>query len=414
MIKKIFNEQKAKFDVFNSSAKQLIWSNLLFGLFNPFFLIFSNTFIYNTTKGDLKFNIIYCACSYVGIIIGFAVNGNLTRRFHIKNLIAVGELLMFIAISAMFFLPSQFLTSKLILIFGTATGMGVGVYWASRNYLTIVNTHDGNRDFFAGLDFIFISSGRIITSLFVGLYIGEGIKHKWFSSQFAYKSALIFAFFLVVFSSIIILRTHYNTTRVKRFFYLKYSYLWNCARKMVVLTGFFQGALFVIPPVFIMKYIGNETAVGSISSVSYLLAIIIVYIVSSRSGAEHRTGIMASASSLFTAGTLFFIVFICTNSFIATSILTFLMFMAEPIMNFPLRATIMKAIDDLKHIEKRDDYTYLFDIEFFTAVGRVASLVLFYFIYCFLSINIALTIYLVIVSALQFLNIPLSKKVNGK
>jgi MFS family permease len=414
MIKKIFKEQKTKFDVFTPSAKKLIWSNLLFGLFNPFYLIFSNTFIFNTTKGDLKFNLLYCIFTFIGIITGFAVNGILIRRFHIKNQLVFGELLLFVALTFMFFIPSKFLTGIGISIFGLSTGIGNGIYWSSRNYLTIVNTHDSNRDFFSGLDYILISSGRIITPFFIGMYIGEGIEHGWFTSRFAYKSTLIFAFLAVIFSSFFLLKGYFNSAQTKKFFYVKYSGFWIRARLMSILLGFFQGAIFVIPPVFIMKYIGNEATVGTLSSISYLLAIIIVYIVSSRSKVEHRTGIMTAGSFIFFTGSIFFAAFNVYGSVIATSVLTFLMFMTEPIISFPFRATIMKAIDDLKHIEKRDDYSYLFDVEMSTAVGRVTSIGFFYLLYILLPINLALSLYLVLVALLQFFIMPLSKKINGR
>jgi hypothetical protein len=89
------------------------------------------------------------------------------------------------------------------------------------------------------------------------------------------------------------------------------------------------------------------------------------------------------------------------------------MFITEPILNFPIRATIMKAIDDLKHIEKRDDYAYLFDNEFFLGIGRFISIGIFYLEYSFLPVNIALSIYLFMVAFIQFLLLPLSRKING-
>jgi hypothetical protein len=162
-----------------------------------------------------------------------------------------------------------------------------------------------------------------------------------------------------------------------------------------------------------MKYIGNETTVGTLNSVSYMIAIVIVYITSSRSKTEHRTGIITAAAIILLTGALVYSSFIGSRSIFATSILMILMFIAEPIINFPCRATVMKAIDDLKHIEKRDDYAYLCDIEFFAAVGRVASMIVFYVLYISFVTSIALSVYIVLIALLQFLNIPLSKRING-
>ncbi len=413
MIKRLFEEQKAKFDVFTLGAKKLIWSNLLFGLFNPFYFIFSNTFIFKHSNGNLVYNLVYCSFTFSGIVTGFLINGFLLRRFHVKNQLIFGELLLFLTITTLFFMPATFLTDISVSFFGLFAGIGSGIYWASRNYLTLVNTDDSNRDFFAGLDYILISAGRIITPFFIGLYIGEGIKHGLFSSGFAYSSTLIFAFAAILFSSLMIINEKYKTVQTKKFVFIRYNKEWNNSRLLITLLGFYQGAIFAIPPVFIMKYIGNETTVGTLNSISYILAITIVYIVSSRSKTEHRTGIIATAALILFTGAIFYSSLICYKSILATSILMVLMFIAEPIINFPVRATIMKAIDDLKHIEKRDDYSYLLDVEFFAAVGRIASMIIFYNLYISLKTSTALSIYIVFVALLQFINIPLSKRING-
>jgi MFS transporter, YQGE family, putative transporter len=413
MIKRIFEEQKSKFEVFTLSARKLIWSNLLFGLFNPFYFIFSNTFIFKHSNGNLVYNLIYCSFTFSGIISGFVINGFLLKKFHVRNQLIFGELMLFISITTLFLVPGNFLTDVSVSCFGLIAGIGSGIYWSSRNYLTIVNTTDSNRDFFAGLDYILISGGRIITPFLVGIYIGEGTKHGLFSSSFAYSSTLIFAFLAILFSSLMVIKEKYKTTQTKKFVFIRYNKEWSNSRLLITLLGFFQGAIFVIPPVFIMKYIGNEATVGTLNSVSYIVAITIVYVISSRSKTEHRTGIIIAAASILLTGALIYSFFISSQSILATSILMFLMFIAEPIINFPCRATVMKAIDDLKHLENRDDYAYLLDIEFFAAVGRVASMILFYVLYTSFETGIALSVYVVFIALLQFFNVPLSKRING-
>jgi YQGE family putative transporter len=414
IVKEMFKAQMAQFRVFNTNARKLILANLLFGLFNPFYLIFSNTFIFSSTKGDLSFNLLYCVFTYIGILTGFITTGFIVRHIHVKKLLVLGAFIMFLAIMVMFLLPQGSLTGTWIFVFGIISGTGNGIYWASRNYLTVVNTHDGNRDFFSGIDFILISSGRIITPLLVGLYIGEGVKRGWFSHLFAYRSTLIFAFLLVLFIGIVILFRKYKTIKTHKFLYAKYSPIWNKTRLMIFYLGLFQGAFFALPPVLIMKFVGGETSVGTLSSIGYLIAIVIVYYISRRSGAEHRTGILKAGAWLFFLSALFFVAFIFVNSLIATSVFILVMFLTEPILGFPFRATFMKVIDDLKHKEKRDDYAYVTDIEVFAALGRVLSLVLFFVMYTLLPVNVSIPAYMVIIAAVQFLNIRLSRKINGK
>jgi MFS transporter, YQGE family, putative transporter len=413
MIKKFLFDQKAKFGIFNEAAKTLIWSNLFFGVFNPFFLIFSNTFIFSASRGNLNFNLFYSIFTLSGIVLGFVINGYLIRLFHIKKLLAVGEFIFFLAIAALFILPDRYLTGSFIYLFGVMSGVGNGFYWSSRNFLTFSNTRDDNRDFFAGLDFILISGGRIVTPLLIGIYIGEGVKHGWFSHQFAYKTSLIFGFCFVLISSLLIIKEKYSSAKPEKFIYIKFNRLWNQARLMVFVLGFFQGAIFVLPPVLIMKYIGSESVVGTLSSLSYLLAIILVYNISSRSGVEHRTGIIKLGIAFLFTGIVAFIFTMQTYVVAAVSILAFFMFMSEPVMSFPVRATVMKAIDKMKTIENRDAYTYLFDIELFTGISRVTSIFIFYFLFISIRVYTALCVYLVIITASQLLNLIFSKRING-
>ncbi len=414
MIPRFLKEQKAKFGVFTAEAKKLLLSNMLFGLFSPFYLIFSNTFIFNNSKGNIGYNLLYNLFYFMGIIAGFALNGFLIRSFHVRNQLVTGMALLFISITTLFFMPPGFLNGTLILIFGLFTGIGTGIYWSSRNYLTVTSTHDGNRDFFSGLDYILINSGRIVIPVLVGVYLGTSIQHGWFSVQVAYKSILIAAFLLVLFASVFIIQGRFNNARTGRFFYIVYNKTWNKTRLMALYVAIYQGASIAIPPIFIMKYVGNESSVGSLYSFGSVLAIIIIYFLSSRSGVGHRTSIIRSGAIILLTGTIFFSCFIGLNSLVAMSVLIILMSVADPLINYPFRASFMKVIDELKHSDKRDDFSYIFDIELITAIGRVLSIGFFFLVYNILSTGLALSIYMVIISTQLFLILPLSKKVNGK
>jgi MFS transporter, YQGE family, putative transporter len=405
--------QSTQFRVFNTNARKLITANFLFGLFNPFYLIFSNTYIFNSTKGDITFNLIYCLFNFIGIISGFIINGYLLRIFHVKKQLIMGSIILFISVLIMFMLPMGSLTGIWIFVFGLGTGIGNGIYWSSRNYLTMVNTNDNNRNFFSGIDFILISSGRLITPLLIGLYIGEGIKHHWFNIEFAYRSTLVFALVLLVLMTIIILPRKFKTQSAKRFLYWKYSKLWNKARFMVFNLGFYQGSFLALPAILIMQYVGNESAVGSINSISYLIAIIFVYYVSKNAQIQHRTLVLKGGAIFLLIGSVLFSIFLHSNAMVATVVLLVIMFISDPVLNFPFRASFMKVADEVKQHEKRDNYAYIVDIELFTAFGRILSLGFFFVLYKLLPVNYSLPIYMVIVALMQFINIRLSKEING-
>jgi hypothetical protein len=176
--------------------------------------------------------------------------------------------------------------------------------------------------------------------------------------------------------------------------------------------GFFQGAIYVIPTVFIMKFVGGESFVGTINSLGYLVAVIIVYLISRKSGTEHRTRIVILGFWMLTAGAVAFSLFFKNNVITGTYILIFLMFLAEPILNFPIRASLLDVINAIKKQEKRKGYAYIFDIEAFTAIGRVACLTIFYLLYMILPVNISIIIFILFMAITQYFCISLTRKIN--
>jgi hypothetical protein len=168
-----------------------------------------------------------------------------------------------------------------------------------------------------------------------------------------------------------------------------------------------------LPPVLILKYVGNETSVGVISSVSYAIAITIVYLVSKRSGVQHRTRIIKFGAIFLFIGSLFFSFFLFSAPMISTAILMGVYFICDPVLNFPFRATFMKAMDEIKHRENRDDYAYVVDVEIFTAIGRVVSIGFFFLMYVFIPLEYALSIFAAFIAISQFAMLKFSREING-
>jgi MFS transporter, YQGE family, putative transporter len=412
-ISRLWREQRNRYQIFSANARKFIASNLLFSLFGPFYLIFSNTFIFSSTKGNLEMNLLYCIFNFAGIIAGFVTTGYASARIHIKLLLLGGAWLCFLTIVLMFTMPQRNMSWVGISFYGTFTGLGVGIYWSARNYLTLVLTNKTNRDFFSGIDFIFISLGRVITPFVIGIYIGSGIKMGWFSPAFAYQSTLLLAFLLVVSLTIITLRVKHLSVRLGKFMYSNYSKEWHKVRLLLMTLGFFQGTIYVIPTVFIMKFVGGEGYVGTVNAIGYLVAVVVVYTISSKSGVEHRTKVVSLGSWILTLGSVSFAVLFNHNVVLGTYILIFLMFLAEPILNFPIRATVMEVIKVMRKQDCRKNYAYILDVEAFTAIGRIASLTVFYLLYLILPVSFAIILFILIMAATQYLCIPFSKRING-
>ncbi|MCX7985977.1 MAG: MFS transporter [Bacteroidales bacterium] len=406
-------EQKAKIAAFPFETRKFITSNFFFGLFNPFYIIFSNTFIFQATKGDLSENILYCIFTYLGILAGFFISGLVASRISFRNLLIGGVWLMFLTIFQLFSINPHRVNSLIIILAGFFTGVGSGVYWSARNYLSLELTNDNNRDFFSGIDYILISAGRILTPLIIGIYIGLGIKHHWFSASFAYRSVLTVALILAVLVTLFTLRVPDYIYRAHGSLTVKTNALWTAVRKMFFYLGFYQSAFFVVPTVFIMKFIGGENMVGTLNALCYLLAILTIYYLSSRLSIHHRTRIMRAGFYIFLIGTILFSTFLPFAAALGTYLLIFLMFFTESILNYPARATMLKATEEIKSSVQADGYQYLTDVELFAELGRLSGLVIFYVFYHLAPYYISLPAYIVFTAVIQWQTVKMSKIING-
>ena len=410
----LINDHKSRFKIFSDDSLKFITSNFFFGLFNPFYLIFSNTFIYTATQGNIEMNLVYCIFTFIGITSGFYITGIASQKFGVKTLLITGVWLLFISITVMFSVPGDKITREMLLFFGLLTGLGSGIYWSSRNFLTFSLTDNNNRDFFSGIDYILISSGRIITPLIVGIYIGAGIKFHWFSAMFAYRSVLLVALVITVVITLISLRVKTNIVRKNNTFRTQRTAQWKQVLTLFVFLGFFQGTFFVVPSVFIMKFVGAEGAVGTINSIGYLIAIVVVYFISRASGAKQRTGIVRIGFLLFLVGSVTFSFGILTLPALGTNFLIFMMFLTEPVLSFPIRATLLNVIGKETGNTSTDGYAHLVQVELYTAYGRVASLVVFYALYAMMPAYLSLPVYIVAMSLVQYGCVIYSQKINGK
>ena len=83
----------------------------------------------------------------------------------------------------------------------------------------------------------------------------------------------------------------------------------------------------------------------------------------------------------------------------------------QPIHDLAYLPTMMKTIDAVSKIEKRDEYTYIMSHEFGLFAGRAFGMLLFIVLAKVFSEDIALRYALVIVGAIQMLSLPLAKNI---
>ena len=151
-------KERAAFNVFGADAKRMLFINLIYHLAFPFIIVFGSAFVLRVTGGNNALAIIYNWGFFIGLIIGYLLNGQLMKLgINIRPLFVVGMMLSVVPLSILMFFGRE--AGYGVILYGTAMGIGNGIYWSCRNFLTMLVTTDANRNFFASVEqFIIIFS----------------------------------------------------------------------------------------------------------------------------------------------------------------------------------------------------------------------------------------------------------------
>ena len=391
------------------NIKSLLVTNLLFAAVLPLVEIFASAYIMRNT-GTPSHVIVYQLFMYIGVVLSALLNGLLMKKFKSSQLYAFGILVSPVALMVMMFIKS--VTLPMLCGTGFLIGLATGFFWTNRYLLTLYSTTDENRNYFFGFESFFFTLWNIIVPLAVGAFLanidGKEIFGHIFSVNNGYQTMTIVALAVSLFSCYALSRGSFKNPENKNFFHIHFHTLWKKMLALAGLKGMVQGFLVTAPSILIMKFIGGEGSIGLIQGVCGALTAILVYILGRVAKPQQRMAIFGCGLFVFFAGTLAN----CTL-FSAAGVFTFIVckVIFQPIHDLAYYPTMMKTIDTVSELEKRDGYSYIMSHEFGLFFGRAFGLVLFILIARFFSEDVALRYAILIVGGLQLLSLPLAKNI---
>jgi YQGE family putative transporter len=390
-----FQKEIHLFRKLSAACRRLIISNFLYVLIMTCIQLVSSAYVYRQKEGDVLYNMVYWFGYYGGTTFGFFITGLLLRYIKVNYLYAVG-----IMLNACSFIPLLFISNPSVMelsLAGFAVGIGNGMYWSNRHYMTILSTHNSERNYYGGIDSSLFTIAQILSPILFGVMVATDSAAAG-ANIGQYKILFVFLVALFVLAAFNIAKGKYQTVPLKRFIYLKYGSGWNRQRAINILEGIAEGGLFTIPPILILQLVGKEGALGTIDSISVALSTIPVYLMGRYAKPRHRIYVLAlSLLSLFVGASILAATFskMGATVFYAFTKLAY-------ILNAFMYATIrLRSVDVSKQIEGRDEYAYIFDSELFTESGRLLTIVFFCIIYFHFSADIALRYVLLFVSVVQ-------------
>lgn len=403
--KQLLYREREAFNQLDFNGKRLILATLVYNIINPIFNLFASAFVLRQSQ-DIQLVALYNLCAYVGLPIGFYINGWLLRKFKPNQMYLLGASMQATVISLLIFLSA---TSYLEIIgFGLAVGISAGVFWSNRNFLLFKVTRSDNRIYYTGLDLTISTINGIIIPILIGTFIVWGTTHSLYDPIQAYYAIALSTFIFIILLGFIMKDILVEKPIIRHIFVRKPVPHWNKIRATNFTLGIFQGTVNFFPTLLVFTFIGNEDALGTIQSISALLSAIIVYTIGKKVEPQKRIWMVTFGVAMLISGALFL-----SSTFNNVGIFTYLAIqsLAMPLLFI---ATGSLILDRMDQDESGSGYPYVFDNELTLNIGRIIGITGFLAMINIFSKNEALRMTPLILTSLQIFLFLLVKILEGK
>lgn len=398
-----------EYEVFKAcpyDMKVLLVTNMLYALVLPIIEIFVGAYIMRN-YGKPSYVALYQLAMYLGIVISSVLNGELLKYFKVSHLYCIG--ILFSSLSMIGMMSVKSLSVVELTGIGLVMGFASGFFWTNRYLIALGATNDENRNYFFGLESLAFTVGQICVPFIVGFLIttlqGKVIVGVEFDVNSAYKLVTFIASIISVIACCNIIRGHFVNPISKRFLYLRFDALWRKLLLLASLKGLVQGFLVTAPAILVMKFVGQEGALGTIQSISGILTAVLVYVLGRISRPQHRIIIFAFGLFVFFIGTV-------VNGILysASGVIVFMLckVVFQPLHDLAYYPIMMRVIDVVSAREKRNKYTYILSHEIGLFLGRSIGLGFFLFLAFKVSEDFSLKFALPIAGGIQLLSLPLA------
>ena len=389
--------------------KVLLLTNMIYGFVLPVVEIFAGAYVMRDTNNPAMVAY-YQLAMYVGVVFTSLVNGFLLRYFNVKTLYSAGILVSGASLASMMNIHGLGLVG--LGLAGFSLGAASGFFWTNRYLLALYNTNDDNRNYYFGLESFFFSVASITVPLAVGAFIagmdGVRVGSIVFDVNLSYQVVTAVVFLLTILACSVLWKGQFVMPGNISFLHVHFHVLWKKMLLLASMKGMVQGFLVTAPAILVMKFVGDEGALGLIQGISGAVTAVMVYVLGRVSRPQDRQWIFLGSVLVFFAGTL------CNGIlFSAAGVIAFVLckVIFQPLFDLAYYPVMMRTIDVVAKIEQRNEYTYIMSHEVGLFAGRAIGLILFIGLAYFVSEDFALKYALVIVAAVQTLAYPLSNNI---
>ncbi|HSW87719.1 MAG TPA: MFS transporter [Candidatus Saccharimonadales bacterium] len=404
MFKNTFKKELLAYKNLGHNAQKLIKSIFLYNIISPLLGIFVNAFLWRETK-DFQKLAVYNLTIYLGIILGFYLNGLLLKKYKASTLYTLGAFLQGFSIFLLIFITRT--DYVIISFFGFIFGIAGGIFWANRNLLTLKTTQTNNRIYFSGLESNIGTISDIAIPVSIGWLIVAGEAIHLYSPLDAYKFLAILILLVITSIGFALKNLSITIPPPTQLLLSSISSNWNKFRLFEFVLGLLSGIGGFVPVLMVLSVVGKENALGSIQSLSAIIAILVVSVLAKSLQVKHRIKLLGISVLLSIAGAL---VFSLTYSTLGVYIFYAMSALATPFGWIAMNSINYDLIDEEK--DHNLHYAYVCDQEIYLNAGRITAIFIFILLDIF-SNNAALRFTPLIVACSQILLFFIAKRIKS-
>jgi YQGE family putative transporter len=293
---------------------------------------------------------------------------------------------------------------------GFTMGLATGLFWANRGFLALIATHDGNRNYYYGVEMFVATLAALVVPGLIGWFISGTTLYGWLGGipNRAYHIVAIVVFGLTLLAAGILERGTFRNPQRTRFVFFHFHPLWWRMLELALLKGLAQGYIVTAPAMLIMLLVGQEGTLGTTQAIGGVFSAFLMYLAGRIAAPRHRI-------IVFSAGLVLFFLGAVTNTllFNAVGVLIFIgcLLLAKPLLDLAYYPIQLQVVDAVSRLEQRNQYAYIFNHEFGLFTGRCLGCGFFLGIDYWWSGIAALKYALPMIALLQLLSIRVAAQI---
>lgn len=366
-IRRFLQQEYLAFQKLSPGGRQLLMSTSLAGIAAPLSSAFSGAYLWRHLH-SIPALVLWNVFFFLFLCVGFGLNGVLMRYRSLVRTYLIGCMLMGAVPFLLILIHPTHLAGVSLL--GALFGTGGGFYWGSRNLFTLRNTVEGDRLYYSGLEGVIGTILGIAVPLLTGSVFLFAEHLGVVAIEIVYALFAFIGFIFMCFSGLRMHDLHEKDHASKHLFVSHPSRRWNRLRLLEVFHGFHGGLETVIPQIMVLLLLGNEGALGFVSSFSACVAFISTYAMGRLATTKHRPQLLTIWIAFeLLASAIFAIAYSSWSVLMYSAIVSIV-----GSFRWTALASIMFDAVEQESGHASEHYALVYDREIWLNVGRVAGL----------------------------------------